>query len=83
MELTERHRSILREIGHAGAAAEKILRHGREFGELSAANLVVLWPHGQPRPPSVYGASDVPGRWYLTADGADAAGLDPPRLRLV
>ena len=81
VNLSDQHREILRKIGEAGAPAEKILGFGREFGELSAANLVVFWSDRGPRPTSIYGGGVAPGRWYLTIAGADALGLEPS-LRL-
>ena len=83
MELTQVHREILSTIGEAGASAERLRRHGREFGELSAAHLIVLWPTRGHRPASIYGGGVVPGRWYLTIAGAEAVGLEPPALRLI
>jgi hypothetical protein len=77
MELTDQHREILESIGSSGAPADRLLRHGREFGELSAAGLVVFWSHGQARPTSIYGGGMSPGAWYLTTAGAEALGLDP------
>lgn len=82
MELTAQHREILTAIGEAGAPAERLRRHGREFGELSANRLIVFWPLGGARPATIHGPGTIPGRWYLTAAGTEAAGLEPPALRL-
>jgi hypothetical protein len=82
VELTEQHREILTKIGEAGAPLEQFRLNGREFGELSAAHLIVFWPERGHRPPSIYGGGVAPGRWYLTIAGAEAVGVEPPRLRL-
>ena len=82
VELAEAHKQILETIGHTGAELSQVHRHGREVGELSAAHLIVFWPHGGPRPPEIYGSGATPGRWYLTHAGADAAQLEPPTLRM-
>ena len=82
MELTDQHREILTKIGETGAPLEQFRRNGREFGELSAAQLIVFWPERGQRPASIYGGGVAPGRWYLTLSGAEAAGLEPPLLRL-
>ena len=76
MELTPQHREILTPIGEWGAALAQFRGHGREFGELSAAHLVVFWPTGGERPATVYGSGTTPGRWYLTKAGADALGAE-------
>lgn len=83
MTLTPQHREILTRIGHEGAPLEQFRRHGREFGELSASHLIVFWPHGGPRPSTIWGPGVIPGRWYLTDAGAEAIGLEPPPLRIV
>jgi hypothetical protein len=80
-DLTEQHREILTMIGDTGAAAERLRRHGREFGQLSAAHLIVFWPERGPRPATIYGGGKASGRWYLTTAGSEALGL-PPVLRL-
>jgi hypothetical protein len=82
MKLTDAHLAILKTIGHTGASLETFQRHGREFGELSAAHLIVFWPQGGSRPGTIYGGGVIPGRWYLTHAGAEAAELGPPTLRL-
>ena len=82
MELTDAHREILKTIGLTGAELAQFHRHGREFGELSAEQLIVFWAHGGPRPATIYGGGAIPGRWYLTEAGADAAGFGPPELRV-
>jgi hypothetical protein len=81
MELTRVHRAILETVGEAGASPEKLRLSGREFGELERAELIVFWAVGSQRPSSIYGGGLMPGRMYLTAKGAQAAGL-PPSLRL-
>ncbi len=54
----------------------------REFDDLRHGGLIVYWPEHEPRPLEVYGTGIEPGRWYLTADGAAAAGIELPPLRL-
>jgi hypothetical protein len=41
-----------------------------------------FWPERGQRPATIYGGGTIPGRWYVTLAGAEAAGLDPPALRL-
>jgi hypothetical protein len=82
MKLTDAHREILTTLGETDASLETFHRHGREFGELSATHLIVFWPQGGPRPATIYGGGTIPGRWYLTHAGAEAAELEPPTLRL-
>lgn len=75
------HRAILEAIGESGAAPETLRLSGREYGELERAGMIVFWPTGNRRPPSIYGGGITSGRVYLTGAGAEAAQL-PPSLRL-
>lgn len=73
---------MLAEIGLGGTEPEKLVRNGREFQELEREGLIVFWPVRGSRPHRIYGGGIAPGRWYLTAAGAAAVGLDSQSLRL-
>jgi hypothetical protein len=78
--LTATHRRILEEIGEGGATSER-WQHVREFEELRSSGLLLFWPRNEAAPYGMYGDGKS-GRWYLTLEGADVCGLDPPLLRL-
>jgi hypothetical protein len=80
--LSATHRSVLEEIGISGSEPERLRRHGREFNDLDREGLVMFWPIGGARPHGIYGGGVAPGRWYVSAAGAAAIGLDQQRLRL-
>jgi hypothetical protein len=50
MKLTDAHREILTSIGESGASLETFRRHGREFGEPSAAPNDRATGSGEARP---------------------------------
>jgi len=84
MELTHLHREILQAIGFSGASWSQLkgVGMGREFDDLRHAGLIVYWPQGEPRPLAAVATDGYAGYWYLTIEGASAAGLELPPLRL-
>jgi hypothetical protein len=79
--LSPAQQRVLAAIGWAGIEPERLSRDGREFGHLEREGLVVFWSIGGQRPESAYGGAITPGRWYLTAAGAEAIGLTNHPLR--
>jgi len=70
-------------IRERGATIDEFARHllSREFDELRDEGLIVFWGEGQPRPSNAFGLGNRPNAWYLTSDGAVAAGLELPPVR--
>jgi hypothetical protein len=83
IELNGRHEAILMTIRERGATVDEFSHHllAREFDELRDNGLIIYWRDGEPRPYGTFGLGTRTNAWYLTSDGAEAAGLELPPLR--